>query len=169
MSIKKITIKNCKSIEFLELNLNMNINCFIGINNVGKSNIMKIIHFFYINLTKEFYDDSMFSKSNPYNDEVEISIEYNFKGLLDKVQGNTNVNNGFLDDFFSNINFSQFHSGLDPLNDIVEKVKKYADKYIKNDKCTLTLKYNRQNKSINWNIKDYEFRAFISVRFPVFF
>ncbi|QPK59059.1 AAA family ATPase [Paenibacillus polymyxa] len=46
MSIKKITIKNCKSIEFLELNLNMNINCFIGINNVGKSNIMKIIHFF---------------------------------------------------------------------------------------------------------------------------
>lgn len=169
MSIKKITIKNCKSIDFLELNLNMNINCFIGINNVGKSNIMKIINFFHTNLTSEFYDDSMFSKSNPYNDEVEISIEYDFKELLDKVQGSINVNNGFLDDFFSIFNFSQFHSGLDPLNDIVDKVKKYVDKYIEKDKCTLTLKYNRQNKSINWNIKDYDFRAFISVRFPVFF
>ncbi|WCR29480.1 retron Eco8 family effector endonuclease [Paenibacillus thiaminolyticus] len=169
MSIKKITIKNCKSIEFLELNLSKNINCFLGINNVGKSNIMKIIHFFYTNLTREFYDDSMFSKSNPYNDEVEISIEYDFKELVDKVQGSINVSNGFLDDFFSNINFSQFHNGLDPLNDIVEKVKKFVDKYIEKDKCTLTLKYNRKNKSINWNIKDYEFRAFVSVRFPVFF
>lgn len=169
MSIKKITIKNCKSIEFLELNLNMNINCFIGINNVGKSNIMKIIHFFHTNLTREFYDDSMFSKSNPYNDEVEISIEYDFKELVDKVQGSFNVSNGFLDDIFSNINFSQFHNGLDPLNDIVEKVKKFVDKYVEEDKCTLTLKYNRKNKSINWNIKDYEFRAFVSVRFPVFF
>ncbi|MGM1049999.1 MAG: AAA family ATPase [Bacillota bacterium] len=51
MSINKITIKNCKSIEFMELNLKKNVNCFIGINDVGKSNIMKILYFFYINLT----------------------------------------------------------------------------------------------------------------------
>lgn len=170
MSIQKITIKNCKSIDFLELNLNRNINCFIGINNVGKSNIMKIIHFFHINLTREYHDDSMFNINNPYNDEIEISIEYNVKELVEKVQGSLYVGNGaFFDEFFSSISFNKYHSGLDPLNNIVEKVKKYVDKYIEKDKCILTLKYNRQSKSINWNVKDYEFRSFISVRFPVFF
>lgn len=169
MSIKKITIKNCKSIDFLELNLNKNINCFIGINNVGKSNIMKIINFFHTNLTREFYDDSMFSKSNPYNDEIEISIEYDFTELINKVQGSIHANNVFLDDFFSNIEFSQFQNGIDPSNEIGDKIKRYVDKYTEKDTCTLTLRYNRQNKSINWNVKEYEFRAFISVRFPIYF
>lgn len=169
MSIERITIKNCKSIEFLELNLNKNVNCFIGINNVGKSNIMKIIYFFHTNLTREFFDDSMFSKSNPYNDEIEISVEYNFKELINKVQGSTYSYHGFLDEFFSDINFNGLGSNLDPSNELVEKVKRYVDKYTVNNKCTLTMKCNRNKKSISWNIKEYHFRAFISVRFPVFF
>lgn len=169
MSIQKITIKNCKSIEFLELNLIKNINCFIGVNNVGKSNIMKIIYFFYTNLTSEFLDDSMFSKSNPYNDEVEISIEYDFNELIEKTQGNTFSDNGFFDEFFSNINFNRFASRIDQSNELVDRVEKYVTKYTVNNKCTLTLKYSRKKKSVSWNIQEYDFRAFISVRFPFFY
>ncbi len=169
LAIKKVTIKNCKSIEFLELNLEKNINCFLGVNNVGKSNIMRIINFFHLNLTREIHDDSMFNTSNPYNDEVEISIEYDFQELIDKVQGNTNFSNDFFEYFLSNVNFRTLYNGLDPLNDMVKKFKNFIGKYVEEGMCTLILTYNRKSKSIVWNIKDYEFRAFVSVRFPVFF
>jgi len=167
MSIRKISIKNCKSIEHIELNMNKSINCFIGVNNVGKSNIMKIIYFFHKNLTGEYFDESMFSMSNPYNDEVEISIEYDFTELIEKVQGKT-YTDVFLDDFFSNL-FVHFGGSLNSSNELVDKVKKYVELYTENNKCTLTLKYNRNNKSIHWNVTDYDFRAFVSVRFPIFF
>ncbi|OPG94390.1 hypothetical protein B2I21_30850 [Chryseobacterium mucoviscidosis] len=169
MSIQRVTIKNCKSIEHMDLNLKKNVSCFIGVNNVGKSNIMKIIHFFYINLTGELYDEYMFNKTNPYNDELEISIEYDLNDLINKVQGSPINYEGFLSDFFSGIKFPTFSSNLDPSNEIVEKVKRYVGKYTINNICTLTLKYNRKTKSIIWNVEDYDFRAFISVRFPIFF
>lgn len=169
MSIQRVTIKNCKSIEYMDLNLKKNVSCFIGVNNVGKSNIMKIIHFFYINLTGELYDEFMFNKTNPYNDELEISIEYDLNDLINKVQGSPINYEGFLSDFFSGIKFPAFSSNLDPSNEIVEKVKRYVGKYTINNICTLTLKYNRKTKSIIWNVEDYDFRAFISVRFPIFF
>lgn len=150
MSISKLTIKNCKSIEFMELNLKENISCFIGTNNVGKSNIMRILNFFYINLTKEFFDESMFSTSNPYNDEIEITVEYDLSELIYKM----NVNTAF--------------GFLDPTNEIFEKISSYTKKYSINNRVTLSLKYNRNNNTITWNNKDYDFRAFISVRFPIF-
>jgi predicted ATP-dependent endonuclease of OLD family len=46
MSIVKVHIKNCKSIEDINLSFNKKMNCFIGTNNVGKTNIMKSIDFF---------------------------------------------------------------------------------------------------------------------------
>ncbi|WP_189655292.1 retron Eco8 family effector endonuclease [Bacillus sp. HNG] len=150
MSIVGVTIKNCKSIELLELNLKENINCFIGTNNVGKSNIMKALNFFYLNLTEEVYDESMFSKSNPYNDEVEIAIEYDFLELIKKMEVHT------------------FNGLINPTNEIFEKVDYYTKKYSVNNRVILSLKYNK-NRTINWNIKDYDFRAFMAVRFPIFF
>lgn len=150
LSIVGVTIKNCKSIESLELNLKENINCFIGTNNVGKSNIMKALNFFYLNLTEEVYDESMFSKSNPYNDEVEIAIEYDFIELIKKMEVHT------------------FNGLINPTNEIFEKVDYYTKKYSVNNRVILSLKYNK-NRTINWNIKDYDFRAFMAVRFPIFF
>ncbi|GAB6456400.1 AAA family ATPase [Bacillus thuringiensis] len=150
MSIVGVTIKNCKSIESLELNLKENINCFIGTNNVGKSNIMKALNFFYLNLTEEIYDESMFSKSNPYNDELEIAIEYDFHGLIKKMEAHT------------------FNGLINPTNEIFEKIDCYIKKYAVNNRIVLSLKYTK-NKKINWNIKDYEFRAFMAIRFPMFF
>ncbi|WNS43890.1 retron Eco8 family effector endonuclease [Paenibacillus sp. MMS20-IR301] len=169
MSINKITIKNCKSIEFMELNLKKNVNCFIGINNVGKTNIMKILYFFHLNLTREVFDDSMFNKTNPYNDEIEISVEYDFSELINKVQTITDPFEGFFSEFFSKMKFNDFGSNIDPTNEIVDKIMNYVEEYTTNNKCTLTLKYNRRNKSIYWNVKEYDFRAFVSVRFPIFF
>ncbi|MCM3037518.1 retron Eco8 family effector endonuclease [Bacillus pumilus] len=146
----KVTIKNCKSIEFLELNLKENINCFIGTNNVGKSNIMKVLNFFYLNLTEEVYDDSMFSKSNPYNDDIEITLEYDFLELIKKMEAHT------------------FNGLINPINEIFAKIDYYTKRYSVNNRVVLSLKYNK-NRTITWNIKDYNFRAFLAVRFPIFF
>lgn len=150
LSIVRVTIKNCKSIEFLELNLNEKINCFIGTNNVGKSNIMKALNFFYLNLREEVYDESMFSKSNPYNDEIEIAVEYDLVELVEK------------------LNVHTFNGWVPSTNEIFEKIDYYSKKYSVNNKVTLSFNYNR-NGTITWNIKDYDFRAFIAIRFPIFF
>ncbi|WP_244562777.1 hypothetical protein [Paenibacillus uliginis] len=130
---------------------------------------MKILYFFYINLTREVFDDSMFNKTNPYNDEIEISVEYDFNELINKVQASTHPYEGFLSEFFSEMKLNDFGSNLDPTNEIVDKIKKYVEKYTINNKCTLALKYNKEDKSIYWNVAEYDFRAFISVRFPIFF
>jgi AAA15 family ATPase/GTPase len=47
MSIKSIEIKNLLSFEFMQINEVENINCIVGKNNVGKSNLLKVIRFFY--------------------------------------------------------------------------------------------------------------------------
>lgn len=46
--IKKITIKNFKSIENLEIVCNENFNVIIGENNIGKTTIFEAIHLWKI-------------------------------------------------------------------------------------------------------------------------
>ena len=47
MSIKSIEIKNLLSFENLKIEEVNDINCVVGQNNVGKSNLLKILKFFY--------------------------------------------------------------------------------------------------------------------------
>jgi predicted ATP-dependent endonuclease of OLD family len=137
----------------MEINLREKVNCLIGTNNVGKSNIMKSLNFFYVNLTKEMYDESMFSKSNPYNDELEITVEFDLTDLINKT---SKIKSNSIFDFF------------EPTNELFEKIDYYSEKYSRNNKVLLSLKYNK-NRTLVWNIEDYEFRSFISLRFPIFF
>jgi len=47
MSIKSIKIKNLLSFDELIINKFEDINCIVGINNAGKSNLLKLLRFFY--------------------------------------------------------------------------------------------------------------------------
>jgi Recombinational DNA repair ATPase (RecF pathway) len=52
MHLKKLALTNFKNYELNELELSPKINCFVGNNGVGKTNILDAIH--YLSLTKVF-------------------------------------------------------------------------------------------------------------------
>jgi len=54
MYLKKLTLTNFKNYELGELEFSSKINCFVGNNGVGKTNILDAIH--YLSLTKSFFN-----------------------------------------------------------------------------------------------------------------
>jgi DNA replication and repair protein RecF len=55
MYLKKLTLTNFKNYELNELEFSPKINCFVGNNGVGKTNILDAIH--YLSLTKSFFNN----------------------------------------------------------------------------------------------------------------
>ena len=53
MYLKRLSLTNFKNYELNELELSPKINCFVGNNGVGKTNILDAIH--YLSLTKSFF------------------------------------------------------------------------------------------------------------------
>jgi len=54
MHLKKLILTNFKNYELNELEFSPKINCFVGNNGVGKTNILDAIH--YLSLTKSFFN-----------------------------------------------------------------------------------------------------------------
>ena len=55
MYLKNLALTNFKNYEFNELEFSPKINCFVGNNGVGKTNILDAIH--YLSLTKSFFNN----------------------------------------------------------------------------------------------------------------
>jgi DNA replication and repair protein RecF len=55
MYLKKLSLTNFKNYDFTELGFSSKINCFVGNNGVGKTNILDAIH--YLSLTKSFFNN----------------------------------------------------------------------------------------------------------------
>ncbi|HUX97768.1 MAG TPA: DNA replication/repair protein RecF [Bacteroidales bacterium] len=55
MHLKKLTLTNFKNYELSELEFSPKINCFVGNNGVGKTNILDAIH--YLSLAKSFFNN----------------------------------------------------------------------------------------------------------------
>jgi DNA replication and repair protein RecF len=55
MYLKKLALTNFKNYELNELQFSPKINCFVGNNGVGKTNILDAIH--YLSLTKSFFNN----------------------------------------------------------------------------------------------------------------
>ena len=55
MYLKKLTLTNFKNYELSELEFSPKINCFVGNNGVGKTNILDAIH--YLSLAKSFFNN----------------------------------------------------------------------------------------------------------------
>ena len=55
MHLKNLTLNNFKNYELVEIEFSSKINCFVGANGVGKTNILDAIH--YMSLAKSFFNN----------------------------------------------------------------------------------------------------------------
>lgn len=94
MYLKKLSLTNFKNYDRAELEFSPKINCFVGNNGVGKTNILDAIH--YLSLTKSFFnniDSSNIKHSEDYfiiqgsfsRDDEEDSIFCSFQKQKQKV------------------------------------------------------------------------------------
>lgn len=83
ITIKSISIKNFRSIKYIKINVKNN-NIFVGLNDVGKSNLLKALNLFFNGETDyqnkfSFEDDFtyLFPKKSHHTKEIKISILFN--------------------------------------------------------------------------------------------
>ena len=90
MGITKISIKNYKSIKNVSINFERekyDLQCFIGENGAGKSNLIDAIDYFYKSLLGQNTKQDIIDINNKYLQFAEIELEYDFSQLIIK---NTN-------------------------------------------------------------------------------
>jgi len=143
MTIKMIEIKNFKSLENVKISLS-NLNCLIGENGVGKTNVLNAIKYFYENLIEENISSKYYDKKNPYKQGLEISITYDLSKILNILRRKDP--------------FSRFYRELRSLNN-----KHYFDSDF------ITVKLTQQkNSGLKWNI-GYDERYMIYKTHPIYF
>lgn len=142
MSIKSIKIENILSFDKLYVENFESINCIIGRNNVGKSNLLKVIKYFYQKLSNERI--LPLELNSNYSSFGMVSIEYDTSFLSKVVNATKNKNIGYF-----------------------QKIKEKLTKYSEDDILILELFINSDD-SIKWNIEDNEFRNIIADIYPFF-
>ncbi|APH66856.1 hypothetical protein BAX60_05125 [Bacillus subtilis] len=151
MTIKAIEIKNVKSIKSTYLDLK-DINCLIGENGAGKSNILKAIKYFYDNLDQERYSKELFDKSNPYNYSFEITIYYDFSRFIKIKEVNE---------------FKSFERGLqiNPIFKLISSIERHLD----SNKILAVTMTQDKNDLPKWNSTPFNVRVFLKNQFPIYF
>lgn len=143
MSIKSIKIKNLLSFDELVIDNIENINCIVGKNNTGKSNLLKLIRFFYNKLeNKRELPPSLNSNYSSYGS---ITIIYDTSRMYRIVTSQTNKGKS---DFFKHIYNTLFKEG-------------------QKDTYELTLQIN-SNDSIQWSKSKQDLLYIISYLYPFF-
>ena len=155
MYLKNIKILNFKNIENLELNLNENINIFLGKNAQGKTSILESIY--YLALTKTFYnilDENLIKhgknffklKGNLIKKDEDVNLEIIYNKDKKEVKINKNKENKFTN-YISKFNIIMFSP--DDL-DIVKKSPSFRRNLLNIELCQLYTEYlnilNEYNK-----------------------
>ena len=152
MSIKSIKIKNLLSFDELIINDIEDVNCIIGKNNAGKSNLLKLIRFFYNKLEDQrVLPPELNSKYSSYGT---ISIEYNIlkiKSIVTSKKVRESV-----ESLLSQNKFKFFRHIYNVM------ISSNADSTI-----TLTLKIN-SNDSTEWLVYDKKILNIINYLYPFF-
>ena len=150
MSIKSISIKNILSFDIIEIKDIKDLTCIIGRNNVGKSNLLKVISFFYSQLeNKRELPPELFSN---YGMQGEIEITYDLSRIRRIVLSSTGKKNKF----FNHIYNSFFDIFRELLND-----DNSSKTYDVGEEYKLQLIVNK-NGSIEWSEKESERRSIIN-------
>ena len=148
MPIVRFQVHNSKSLNKVDIALE-DINCFIGENGTGKTNILKCLNFFYLSLTEKRFESSLFDKDNPYNDYLEITLTYDLSKIIRIAQNNYDKNFLTVHQFFKKILFD---------------VKSFLDE---NNKVSVTLRQYKDNVIV-WNVP-HDFRTFLKNVYPIYF
>lgn len=146
MGIKSIQIKNLLSFDELLIPNFKDINCIVGINNVGKSNLLKLIRFFYNKL--ENIKVLPPELNHRYSSYGSITITYNMTSRLKKRLKEKDKQN-----IFKEI------SSLSDLEIYEQEDNNYS--------FSLSLIIN-SNDSIEWSIKDTKVLRMVNYYYPFF-
>ena len=158
MSIKSIKIKNLLSFDELIIDDFEDINCIIGKNNTGKSNLLKLIKFFYNKLDgKREFPPELNSKYSAFGT---ITIVYDMSRIYHIVSSPKILKTNF----FKGIHNLFFHGDKDY---ITNRQTKKEDIIHTQSYLELTLKIN-SNDSVEWSIKDRKVLKTINYLYPFF-
>lgn len=149
MAIQKIRIKNLLSFDDVVIDGIKDINCIVGKNNVGKSNLLKALRYFYAKLNNErVLPPSLYSN---YNSHGSISISFDTSRIKRIVTGKNN-NSPFLKHIYNTLFKGQSRS-------------KFSSDYQSQSSIELTLTIFN-NDSIKWSVKDENVRKIIFILYP---
>lgn len=150
MAIYSIRIKNILSFDDILITEIKDINCIIGKNNVGKSNLLKVIKYFYNKLNDErALPPELYSNYNSYGS---ITIRYETTRIKKIVTGKNN-NSPFLKHVYNTL-FKREKNQFFPLDNSCS----FFD-------ITLRI-YN--DESIRWSVEDEKVRKLLSILYPFF-
>ncbi|WP_345858464.1 retron Eco8 family effector endonuclease [Shewanella algae] len=130
MAVKSISIENVLSFRSISINDISEINCIVGMNNAGKTNLAKALTFFYDKLSNKRVIPPELNSG--YSKVGSISITYDLRRLRSVVSSNISKKNGTYHNHISNELFN------DNRND--KKTYKY----------TLTI-YIHKDGSVKWS------------------
>ncbi|MCF2919534.1 retron Eco8 family effector endonuclease [Pseudoalteromonas sp. APAL1] len=158
MGLKSVKIKNLLSFDSFFINDFKDINCIIGKNNSGKSNLLKLIDYFYKKMDGELAVPP--SLNSNYSPIGSITLEFDLTRLKKVVTSNRKksiyqkhvYNTLFLGEPNGSIIFP-------PLN-----IKEFKNK---SPIIEITL-YIRKDESIYWSVKNKEILKIISRIYPFF-
>jgi len=158
MGIKSIKIKNLLSFDELTINDFKDINCIVGRNNSGKSNLLKLIRFFYDKLEgKRELPPTLNSKYSAFGT---ITIIYDTSRIKQIVTSETNKGKS---NFFKHIYNTLFKE--EKKKNIFSLID--VDSRDKESTYELTLKVN-SNDSIEWSTKNKDIINIINYLYPFF-
>lgn len=162
MSIKSISITNLLSFEQFRINEFENVNVIVGKNNVGKSNLAKLLRFFYNKLDgkKELPPEL----NSNYSPQGEISIEFDTTRIKQIAQAGTGRNSPYFNDIYDALikdEIKKERSQLSPFSISFLLNNNYSNSY------TLTLTIH-SNGSTEWGTKNHKVLQFINNLFPFF-
>ena len=155
MSIKSIRIENLLSYDCIIINEISDLNCIIGKNNVGKSNLLKLLSYFYKKINGEkCVPPDLHSK---YNSLGSIAIEYDMARMKSIVTSSRDGKS----DFFKHI-YNTFFKGSP-----VGSAKGFFVDNESDTSFTLKLIINKDD-SISWSTKNENQIKLIGYLFPFF-
>jgi len=156
VSIKSIKIKNLLSFDELVIKDFKDINCIVGKNNSGKSNLLKLIRFFYDKLDRKRVLPPTLNSN--YSSFGTITIIYDTSRIKKIVTSGTNKDKSSFFKHIYNILFKK-----DTKNNILSIL--YDNK--EDSTYELTLKINSDD-SIQWSTKSKEVLNIINYLYPFF-
>lgn len=154
MAIHSIRVKNLLSFEDISINEISDINCIVGKNNVGKSNLLKLIRFFYLRL--EGGRELPPTLNSNYNSAGSITIRYDTTRIKKIVMGKNN-HSYFLKHIYNTLFKGENKSFPFNLN----------KGNIKESFFELTLTVYKDD-SIKWSVENYKVREVIAILYPFF-
>ncbi|WP_370550013.1 retron Eco8 family effector endonuclease [Edwardsiella tarda] len=161
MGLQSIRIKNLLSFDDVIINSLEDINCIIGMNNVGKSNLMKILKYFYDKLEDIKVIPPDFHSS--YTPSGSITLTYDVTRIKKIVMSHNN--NGRFHKHIYNTLFkpSSFirrtQQSLPPFI--------FPPRFQRKSTYSITLTISKDD-SVTWSIRDPSARRLIKTLFPFF-